>query len=116
MQLGIVGHDDSRIISTLDNLGYSYSKLKDYKAALSCYRKMFRAQVSNSGSFTDACLETFRKQILMFEKLRRYPEAIEETKETLLLEKSMLPRDHSIIVQTKDLLDELRHKMRRSES
>jgi len=110
LQRGIVGHDDSRIISTLDNLGYSYSKMKDYNSALSCYRKMFRAQLKQSGTFTNACYETFRKEILMFEKQKLYKEAINETKETLQTQKSMLPRDHAIITHTKDLLSELKQK------
>ena len=114
LQRGIVGHDDPRIISTLDNLGYSYSKLKDYSASLSCYRKMYRAQVSNAGTFTNACFETFRKEILMYEKLKRYQEAINETKETLQVEKNMLPVDHVIIAHTKDLLEELKQKLRRA--
>lgn len=112
MQLGIVGPDDSRIISTLDNLGYSYSKLKNYDAALTCYRKMFRAQVSNTGNFTEACLETFRKEILMFEKLRRYTEAIDETKECLVIQKRFLARDDRLVVHTKELLEELKAKSR----
>jgi tetratricopeptide (TPR) repeat protein len=115
LQRGIVAPDDARIVSTLDNLGYSYSKLKDYAAALQCYRKMYRAQVSAGGNtFTTGCFETFRKQILMFEKLRRYQEAIDETKETLQLQKSLLPRDHGFIAHTKDLLEELKQKQRRA--
>lgn len=112
LQRGIVGHDDSRVISTLDNLGYSYSKMKDYNSALSCYRTMFRAHVSNAGTFTNACFETFRKEILMFEKQKRYEEALDETKEILQMQKGMLPRDHSIIAHTKDLLSELKQKLR----
>lgn len=116
LQRGVVGHDDSRVISTLDNLGYSYSKMKDYNSALSCYRKMFRAQLSNSGTFTSACFETFRKEILMFEKQRHYQEAIDETKEILQMQKGMLPRDHSIVKHTKELLSELKQKLRHSDA
>jgi tetratricopeptide (TPR) repeat protein len=115
LQRGIVGQDDARIISTLDNLGYSYSKLKDYGGALQCYRKMYRAQVSAAGNtFTMACFETFRKQILMYEKLRSYQEAIDETTQTLQLERKLLPRDHSIIVHTEELLEDLQVKQRRA--
>jgi tetratricopeptide (TPR) repeat protein len=115
LQRGIVDPDDARIISTLDNLGYSYSKLKDYGGALQCYRKMFRAQVSAArNTFTTTCFETFRKQILMYEKLRRFQDAIEETTQTLQLERSLLPSDHAIIAQTEDMLDELQQKLRRA--
>jgi len=116
LQRGIAGHDESNVVSTLDNLGYSYSKMKDYGSALSCYRKMFRAQLSSSPTFTNACFETFRKQILMFEKQRRYQEAIDETKDILQMQKSMLPRDHKIITHTKDLLAELKQKLRHADS
>jgi tetratricopeptide (TPR) repeat protein len=116
LQRGIMAHDDPRIISTLDNLGYSHSKLKEYGAALSCYRKMFRAQVSHCGTFNNACFETFRKEILMFEKLRRISDAITETKETLQMQKSMLPPDHALIAQTKELMEDLKSKMRRTNS
>ena len=115
LQRGIAGLDESRVISTLDNLGYSYSKMKDYNAALSCYRKMYRAQLAQSGTFSSACYETFRKEILMFEKQRRYQEAIDETKEILQTEKSMLPRDHVIIAHSKELLSELKQKLRCAE-
>jgi tetratricopeptide (TPR) repeat protein len=115
LQRGIVRHDDARIISTLDNLGYSYSKQKDYGRALSCYRKLYRAQVSQSGTFNDACFEAFRKEILMFEKLKRFSEAIEETKEALSLQKSTLPRDSVIVSQTKELLADLKDRSKRGE-
>lgn len=115
LQRGIVGLDESRVISTLDNLGYSYSKMKDYNSALSCYKKMYRAQLAQSGTFTSACYETFRKQILMFEKQRRYQEAVDETKEILQTEKSLLPRDHAIIAHTKELLSELKQKLRNAD-
>ena len=116
LQRGIIGHDESKCVSTLDNLGYSYSKMKDYSSALSCYRKMFRAQLNSVGTFTDACFETFRKEILMFEKQRRYQEAIDETKEILQMQKSMLPRDHKIVAHTKDLLAELKQKLRHTDA
>lgn len=71
--------EDSKKVATLDNLAYSYSKVKDYSNALSCYQKMFRLQ-SKSSSFPDECLETFRKQVLMHEKLKTSPlEAIQDT-------------------------------------
>ena len=35
LQRGVMGSDHPRVIATIDNLGYSYSKNKDYTAALS---------------------------------------------------------------------------------
>jgi tetratricopeptide (TPR) repeat protein len=127
---------DGRVISTLDNLGYSYSKLKDYASAEKCYRKMFRGQVSaaataaqsnghpkNNGGgttttslFSTAAFETFRKLLLVLEKLRKYGPAIEETKDAIQLAKSLLPRDHNIIVQLKDILEDLKRQQQQQQS
>jgi tetratricopeptide (TPR) repeat protein len=107
LQRGILGHDDARVIATLDNLGYSYSKHKDYASALSCYRRLLRAQVSRSGTFTEECFESFRKQLLMYEKLKRISDAMDETKEILQLQKSMLHPDHILIKKTKQMLEKL---------
>ena len=120
LQRGIVPPDDARIISTLDNLGYSYSKLKDYNGALQCYRKMYRAQISSSSNdngdtaYPAAAFESFRKQILMYEKLRRYQEAIDETIPTLQHQQNVLPPDHEIIIHTEELLVDLQQKLRRT--
>lgn len=116
LQRGIVSHNDSRIISTLDNLGYAYSKSKDYANALSCYKKMLRAQISQHKTFTAECFETFRKEILMFEKLKRYSDAITEIKETLQMQKSLLSRDDDIISETKAMLDNVQRKLRTREN
>lgn len=113
LQRGILGHDDPRVIATLDNLGYSHSKNKDYASALSCYRKLLRAQISRNGSFTQDCFESFRKQLLMYEKLRRIPDAMDETKEIIQLQKSMLHPDHVLISKTKQLLKNLTKKKER---
>ena len=122
LQHGNVPPDDARIISTLDNLGYSYSKLKDYNAALQCYRKMYRAQISSSNKnnsesdtvYPTAAFESFRKQILMYEKLRRYQEAIDEATQALQHQQSVFPSDHEIIVYTEELLVDLQQKLRRN--
>lgn len=113
LQRGIANHDDTRIISTLDNLGYSYSKLKDYAAALQCYRQMFRNYTKNTDTFPPACFETFRKQILMLEKLKRLPEAIEEAKTTLQKITATLPKDSVVVDQMSDLLEDLLQKQQR---
>jgi tetratricopeptide (TPR) repeat protein len=114
LQRGIIGHDHPRVVATLDNLAFSYSKTRDYASALTCYKKMLRAQISHSGTFSDECFETFRKQVVMYEKLKRFPDAVEDVKETLRLQKSMLPRNCDIVVHTKMLLEELTEKMKRT--
>lgn len=106
LQRGILGHDDPLIIATLDNLAYSHSKQKDYGSAMSCYRKQLRAQMSHFGTFTTECHETFRKQLLMFEKLNRIADAISETKEILQIQKSM-NTPTSLVRKTNQLLDRL---------
>jgi tetratricopeptide (TPR) repeat protein len=117
LQRGILGHDSPRVVATHDNLAYSYSKTRDYASALQCYKKMLRAQVSRTGTFSDECLETFRKQILMYEKLKLLAEAVDEIKETLRLQKSMMVPKHSLVVAaTKDMLDDLSKKLKRSKS
>jgi tetratricopeptide (TPR) repeat protein len=116
LQRGIFSHDHPRIVQTLDNLGYSYSKNKEYGRALTCYKTMLRMQFSHYGTFNNFCLETFRKEIIMYEKLKRLPEAVNETKETLKLEISVLPRDHTIVVQTKQLLEDLVKRCKRKSS
>jgi hypothetical protein len=82
---------------------------------------MYRAQISSSSSnnnerdtgYPPAAFESFRKQILMYEKLRRYQEAIDETTQTLQHQQSVLPSDHEIFIQTEELLVDLQQKLRR---
>lgn len=107
LQRGILEHDHPRIISTLDNLAYAYSKNREYARAVTCYRSMLRAQISQAGTFTDECLSTFRKRLLMYEKLKCIPEAVNDTKDVLRLQKTLLPKDHEILRETRQLLDEL---------
>jgi hypothetical protein len=71
-------------------------------------------QVSHSGTFSEEAFETFRKQIVVYEKLKRFADAVEDVKETLRLQKSMLPRNSDIIVHTKKLLEEWTEKMQRT--
>ena len=83
LQRGIHGHDHQRVIATLDNLGYSYSKQRAYNQALACYREMMTAQLSHYGGLTTECCVTVKKQNLMYEKLKNLDGAIKETKKTL---------------------------------
>ena len=99
LQRGILGHDDPRVIATLDNLGYSYSKHKDYAKALQCYRKLLRAQISHQGTFHADCLESFRKQLYMYEKLDKIEEAVAETKEIVQLQKSLLRNQNDPVIR-----------------
>jgi tetratricopeptide (TPR) repeat protein len=70
LQRGITGHDHPRVIASLDNLGYSFSKSKAYNQALTCYKEMLNAQVSHYGSFTIECCDTLKKQVLIYGKLK----------------------------------------------
>ena len=75
LQRGIMGHDHPKVIATLDNLGYSFSKHKSYNQALTCYKEMLNAQLSRAGSFTMECCDTLKKQILIYEKLKKLDSA-----------------------------------------
>lgn len=110
LQQGVVSLDNVRIISTMDNLGYSFSKNKDYASALSCYRKILRAQLSQQNTFHSECLITFRKVILMHEKLRRFADAINEIKEAIHVQKTTNPRDHRMIMEMTSILEDIQKK------
>jgi len=77
LQRGILGHDHPRVIATLDNLAYSFSKSKLYNQALTCYKEMLTAQISHYGSFTDECCDTLSKQVLIYGKLKNVDDAIQ---------------------------------------
>lgn len=77
LQRGILGHDHPRVIATLDNLGYSFSKSKMYNQALTCYKEMLTAQISHYGSFTGECCDTLSKQVLIYGKLKNVDDAIQ---------------------------------------
>ena len=90
LQRGILGHDHPRVIATLDNLAYSFSKSKLYNQALTCYKEMLNAQISHYGSFTGECCDTLSKQVLIYGKLKNINGAIEVVTKHLrsILEKS----------------------------
>jgi len=60
LQRGVMGSDHPRVIATIDNLGYSYSKNKDYTAALSVrlllYSTVFCFAWVTSLLFLHSCL------------------------------------------------------------
>lgn len=72
---------------------------------------MQAAQVSHYNIFSEACCETLRKQNLMYEKLKNVLGAVETTQEALLLQKTMLPPDSPVVVQTKEMLEQLKKKL-----
>lgn len=47
----------------------------------------------------------------MYEKLKNLRGAVETTQEALLLQKTMLPPDSIVVVQTRAMLQELERKM-----
>ena len=77
LQRGIMGHDHPRVIATLDNLAYSFSKSKLYNQALICYKEMLTAQISHYGSFTGVCCDTLAKQVLIYGKLKNVDDAVQ---------------------------------------
>lgn len=109
MQRGILRSDHPRILSTLDNLAYAYSKNKEYARAVTCYKNMLKAQVSHCGTFTSECLETIQKRLLMYEKLKLPNQAVEDLKEIIIWQKTMLARDDPILLKTKKMLEEKRN-------
>lgn len=113
LQLGIMGCEHARVVATLDNLAYSYSKNKDYASALKCYKKMFQAQCKTG--FSEGCVETCRKQLLMHDKLKQVTEAVELAKDTLRTAQ-IRTKDDKILAQVKALCDETCKKNRKSTS
>eukprot|EP00536_Pseudo-nitzschia_multiseries_P017829 jgi/Psemu1/70346/estExt_Genemark1.C_18540008 len=77
LQRGILGHDHPKVIATLDNLAYSFSKSKLYNQALICYKEMLSAEISHYGSFTGECCDTLAKQIVIYGKLKKVDDAVE---------------------------------------
>jgi tetratricopeptide (TPR) repeat protein len=109
LQRGIMGHDNPRVIASLDNLGYSYSKNKSYNRALSCYKEMLSAQLSRYGAFTPECCETLKKQIVIYEKLKDLNGAIKATKKALD-KVSALPTSDDCIAEIQRIRSGLKRK------
>jgi hypothetical protein len=77
---------------------------------------MQAAQVSHYNIFSEDCCHTLRKQNLMYEKLKNLRGALETTQEALLLQKTMLPPDSPVVVQTKAILESVETKMEKQGS
>jgi tetratricopeptide (TPR) repeat protein len=110
LQRGVISLHDIRIISTMDNLGYAFSKNKNYASALSCYQKILRSQLSPQSSFNRDCLETLRKIVLMYEKLKRLTDAFNEVNDAIRLQKSMNPQDNQVIMEMTSILNDIQRK------
>jgi tetratricopeptide (TPR) repeat protein len=110
LQRGIVGLNDARIVSTLDNLGYAYSRSKDYAHALSCYKQMLRAQIGQYKVFNHMCYDTFRKEILMYEKLKKFSEAAESIREIIQIQTNLPLRDEELFLETRKELEGMQKK------
>ena len=52
----------------------------------------------------------------MYEKLKNLNGAMETTQEALLLQKTMLPPDSPVVVQTTEMLESIQRKMGRQSS
>ena len=84
LQRDVYGHDHPRVVACLDNLGFSFSKMKLYHQALACYKEMLTSQVSHFGFFNLECCETLKKQVIIYEKLKDISGAIKATKKALV--------------------------------
>lgn len=111
LQRGIMGHDHPRVIASLDNLGYSFSKNKFYNQALTCYKEMLNAQLSVDGAFTSEYCDALKKQILIYEKLKNLDGAIKATKKALEKVKGgSVPSIGSVCVELENMLSDLKVK------
>jgi tetratricopeptide (TPR) repeat protein len=100
-----------RILATLDNLAYSYSKMKDYKKALECYKNMLQAQLmtiddDDKHLTTTASMHTLKKQLLMYDKLKDRKGAMQAANTTLQIAKKK--KLESMVQQVEALIQERR--------
>lgn len=112
LQRGILATNHPRLISTLDNLGYSHSKAREYENSLHCYKTMMRAQISQFGNFTEECYETLCKQTLMLEKLGRLRECIPLLEDALKTQEN-LRVGGPVLEQTRKLLHNAQKKLKK---
>lgn len=118
LQRGITGHDHPRVIASLDNLGYSFSKSKSYNQALTCYKEMLNAQVSHHGSLTIECCDTLKKQVLLYGKLKN-ASAAEEVVTAFLQQARSITESAAgdpVILELEQMLKEVKSAKRSSKS
>jgi len=113
LQRGILGHDHPKVIATLDNLAYSFSKSKLYNQALTCYKGMLSAEISHYGSFTGECCDTLAKQIIVYGKLKKVDDAVEVVSKYLesiqvKLEQEDGVRKNPVVEELKQMLSDLK--------
>jgi len=113
LQRGILGHDHPKVIATLDNLAYSFSKSKSYNQALICYKEMLSAEISHYGLFTIECCDTLAKQVIIFGKLKKVDDAVQVVTKYLesILAKSdqeNLSRNDPVAEEVKQMLMDLK--------
>jgi hypothetical protein len=113
-----MGHDHPRVIATLDNLGYSFSKAKMYNQAITCYKEMMTAQLSRHRGFSIDCCETLKKLIILYEKTKDVNGAIIAATDAMehLLTQTPVP-ESAVIFEIEKILTDLKQKrsgMRRS--
>jgi tetratricopeptide (TPR) repeat protein len=118
LQRGITGHDHPRVIASLDNLGYSFSKSKLYNQALACYREMLNAQVSLYGSFTIECCDTLKKQVLLYGKLKNTDGAEQAVTSYLIQAKAKEPGSigDPVVMELEQMLADLKSAKRKARS
>ena len=112
LQRGILGHNHSKVVATLDNLGYSFSKNKSYNQALTCYKEMLTAQLSKDGTFSSECCDTLKKQILIYEKLKKIDGPIRVCEQVLKSLNGHGSSD-SVVKEVSILLSDLEEKRRK---
>ncbi|GKY95711.1 hypothetical protein MPSEU_000531900 [Mayamaea pseudoterrestris] len=115
LQRGILVQDHPRVIATLDNLAFAFSKGKEHSKASHCYKSMLQSQLSNDRNiFSDAAMDSFCKMMLMYEKSKRYTDAIACAQETLVIASSRLPPSHKILHQISELIAVLEKKAKKT--
>lgn len=115
LQRGIMGHDHPRVIASLDNLGYSFSKHKSYNQALACYKEMLNAQISQYGCFTMDCCDTLKKQVLIYGKLKNTDEALEAVTSHLEMVRAneQLAIGDSVVLEVEQMLSDLKSRAKK---
>lgn len=111
IQRALLGDHHPRVIASLDNLGFAYSKNKSYSRALACYNEMQTSQLINHGSFSDQNCETLKKQVLICVKLKKLDVAIKiSTKALKKIRKNKTVAESHIMNEVELLLAELKEK------
>jgi tetratricopeptide (TPR) repeat protein len=106
IQREVFGLAHPSIVRTLDNLGYSYSKQKEYSLALAIFEALLHTQLSNH-TFNVECYETLKKLNLLYEKVGDLIGAYELTREAYALQNATLEPHDDVLSKTRAMLDRL---------